>query len=314
MRSFLSLAVGLLVGAAGAALFIQSLPPKEGSAEERACKLEVELKRAQNRVAALEGADPAGRRRSGHTLADGVRSIAENIREGKPVTPDDVFQASQPLIRDLSPLFDRVRVKELQRQTDAKAGELARKYSLNPAQRESLNKWLYQNAIDESKRYTDLISQKGAKLEDVMKASANVRVDDHLDNFMQGILNGEALAAYKSDRMLEKVNKVQQEADMKVERLDGIVQLDEAQRGQVFGIMARGAPDYDPVMQLEGLGTGTPVTGKSKQDAIIAILRPEQRQAYEESQEKRRVEAQKEMESIGLTLPADWSTLDHLDF
>ena len=48
--------------------------------------------------------------------------------------------------------------------------------------------------------------------------------------------------------------------------------------------------------------------------AIIAILRPEQRQAYEESQEKRRVEAQKEMESIGLTLPADWSTLDHLDF
>lgn len=313
MRSFLSLAAGLVVGAAGAVLFIQSMPPEKGSAEERAGKLEVELKRAQNRVAALEAADP-GRRRPGRTLADGVRGIAENIREGKPVTPDDVFQATQPLIRDLSPLFDRVRVKELQRQTDAKAGELARKYALNPGQQQALQKWLAQNAVDESKRFSDLISQKGAKLEDVMKASTDVRIDHQLDNFMQGILTGEKLAAYNSERMLEKVTAVQQEADMKVERLDGIVQLDEAQRGQVFGIMARGARDYDPAMKLEGAGTGSPVTGKSKQDAIIAVLRPEQRQAYAAAQEKRRLEAQKEMESIGLTLPADSAMPDHLDF
>ncbi len=315
MRPLFPLAIGLAIGIAGAVLFLQSMPPKEGSAEERAAKLEVELKKANNRVAALEGADPH-RRRPGRTLADGARSIAEDIRDGKPVTPDDVFRATQPLIRDLSPLFDRMRVKELQRQTDTKVGELARKYSLNTAQQEALKKWLDQNAIDEAKRYTDLISQDGTKLEDMAKASTEVRVDDGLGKFMEGMLSGDKLAAFKSDQMLEKVGKVQQEADMKVTRLDSIVGLDEAQRGQVFGVMARGARDFDPTMQFEGLGTDSAAlsSGQSKQDAILAVLRPDQRTAYEADREKRRMAAQKEMESMGLTLPNNWNALDSLDF
>lgn len=315
-RPYITLVVGLLVGVAGAVLFLQSMPPEEGSAEERADKLEVELKRAENRVAALEGADPRGRRRPGRTLADGMRNIAEDLRTGKPVTPDDVFRATQPFIRDFSPLFDRMRVRELQRQSDTKAGELARKYSLNPAQQESLKKWLDQKAVDDAKRYTDLVSQEGTRLEDLAKASANVRVDDGLEEFMETTLGGDKLTAFKSDRMLEKVGSVQQEADMKVTRLDGIVSLDETQRGQVFGVMARGARDFDPTMQFEGLGTDTAAlpSGKSKQDAILAVLRPEQRQAYQDAQAKRRAEARKEMESIGLTLPDDSKMFDPLDF
>lgn len=313
MRPYLFLIVGLSVGAAGAILFSQSMPPKEGSPEERIAKLEVELKRSANRVAALEGADPKGKSTAGRTLKDGLRSIAEDIRAGRPVSPDDVFQATQPLLRDLSPLFDRMRVKELQRQSDTKAGELARKYSLNPAQQAALKQWLDQNAIEQAKAYTDLLTQKGTKLEDIAKAATQVRIDGGLDRFMEGTLKGEKLASYQSDRMLEKVSSVQKEADLKVERLDSIVHLDEAQRGQVFGVMARGAADYDPAMQFEGLGTSAPVTGKSKQDAVLAVLRPEQRQAYQAEQEKRRAAAQKEMDSIGLTLPADWTGIDHFD-
>ena len=315
-RPYITLVVGLLVGVAGAVLFLQSMPPKEGSAEERADKLEAELKRAENRVAALEGADPNGRRRPGRTLKDGMRNIAEDLRTGKPVTPDDVFRATQPFIRDFAPLFDRMRVRELQRQSDTKAGELARKYSLTSTQQESLKKWLDQKAVDDAKRYTDLVSQEGTKLEDLAKASANVRVDDGLDKFMDATLSGDKLTAFKSDRMLEKVTSVQQEADMKVTRLDGIVSLDETQRGQVFGVMARSARDFDPAMQFEGLGTDTAAlpTGKSQQAAILAVLRPDQRQAYQDAQAKRREDARKEMEGIGLTLPEDSKMFDPLDF
>jgi hypothetical protein len=315
MRPLLTLFVGLAVGIAGAILFSQSMPPKQGSAEERVAKLEFELKRANNQVAALEGADPGGSKRPGRTLGDTARGIAENIRDGKPVTPDDVFRATQPLIRDLAPLFDRIRVRELQRQSDAKAGEIARKYSLNPAQQESLKKWLDQNAADEAKRYTDLISQDGTRLEDLAKASNDIRVNDGLDNYMESTLQGEKLAEFKSTRMLEKVENVQREADMKVTRLDDIVGLDDTQRGQVFGVMARGAQDFDPAMQFEGLGTDTGAlsSGKSKQEAILAVLRPEQRQAYEEERARKRIEAQKDMEAIGLTLPADFDSSDLLD-
>ncbi len=315
MRPLIALIVGLAVGITGAILFVQSMPPKEGSAEEQVDRLEAELKRANNRVAALEGSDPSGHKRPGRTIKDNVRGIAENIRDGKPVTPDDVFRATQPLIRDLAPLFDRIRVRELQRQSDAKAGEIARKYALNPAQQESLKKWLDQNAADEAKRYTDLISQDGTRLEDLAKASNDVRVDNGLDQYMESTLQGEKLAAFRSTRMLEKVENVQKEADMKVTRLDDIVGLDDTQRGQVFGVMARGARDFDPAMQFEGLGTDTAAldSGKSKQDAILAVLTPEQRLSYEEDRVQKRITAQKDMEAIGLTLPADFDSSDLLD-
>lgn len=316
MRSLIPLLVGLAVGVAGAVLFLQSMPPAAGSAEERAGKLEAELKKANNRVAALEGADPQGRRRPGRTTKDGVRNIYQDMKDGKPVTPDDVLRAMQPFLRDMSPLFDRIRTRELQRQSDSKAGELARKYSLTPAQQESLKNWLDQNAADQAKRFSDLISRDGTTLEDLARASVTVRADDGLDPFMESTLRGEKLTAYRTDRMLERVERVQQEADMKVERLDNIVKLDETQRGQVFGLMARGAPDFDPAMRFEGLGTetGALTSGPSKQDAILAVLRPDQREAYETERTKRREEAQKEMQALGLTLPEDFHSFDPLDF
>lgn len=232
------------------------------------------------------------------------------------MTPDDVFHAMQPTIRNLAPLFDRMRAKELQRQSDAKAGELARKYSLTAAQQESLKQWLDQNAEDQAKRYTDLVSQEGTKLEDLAKAGTDVRVDDGLDQFMEGTLRGEKLTAFQSDRMLERVERVQQEADMKVTRLDSIVSLDDTQRGQVFGVMARGARDFDPAMQFEGLGTdnGALPPGQSRQDAILAVLKPAQREAYEAERAKRREAARKDMEDLGLTLPEDSKMFDPLDF
>jgi hypothetical protein len=34
-----------------------------------------------------------------------MRNIGDDIRAGRPVTPEDIFRASQPLMRDLAPLF-----------------------------------------------------------------------------------------------------------------------------------------------------------------------------------------------------------------
>lgn len=314
LRSVIPLIAGLAVGATGAILFLQSMPPPVGSAEERIGKLEAELKKSENRVAALEGLDPQGAKRPGRTLKDGLRSIADDFRAGRPVTPDDVFRATQPLIRDLSPLFDRMRTKELQQQSDALAGEYARKYALTPAQQESLKQWLDQRAEEEAKRYTATISQQGVKLEDLNAATKDIRLQDGIETFMQNTLSGEKLAAFKADQMKEKVESVQKEADMKVERLDQIVKLDESQRGQVFGMLARGARDYDSAMQFEGMGTNTTLAGKSKQEAILSVLRPEQRLTYEAARDKQRADAEKELGSMGLSLPEDFDSRDFLEF
>jgi hypothetical protein len=307
LRALIPLVVGLAVGGAGASLFVQSLPGAAGSPEARANKLEVELKRANNRVAALEAGAPQGRQRPGRTLADGARNIAEDIRDGRPVSPDDIFRASQPLLRDLAPLFDRMRVKQQRQMIDSMTGELARKYDLTPQQQDALRQWFERKSNDEAKRFSDLVGQNGTRLQDLMQASRDVRPDEGLDSFMAGVLSGDKLTNYKAARMSERAERVQQDADMRVARLDSIVKLDDTQREQIFGVMARTSRDYDPVMKLEGVtGEIGATPAGSRQEAMLGVLRPEQRDAYQAEQQRRRDEAAKDLEVIGLTLPADW--------
>ena len=312
IRPLLPLVIGLAVGGMGATLFLQSMPGPEGSPEERTNKLEVALQRAQNRIATLEAADPQRpRRKPGRTFADGARNIAEDIRDGRPVSPDDIFRASQPLLRDLAPLFDRMRVKQQQQMIDRMTGEWARKYDLTPQQQESLKQWFGRKATEDSKRWNELVSQDGTRLEDIMRASRDVRPDDGLDPFMEQTLSGDKLTAFKAERMTERAQRVQQDADTRVQRLDSIVTLDDTQRDQVFGIMARASRDYDPAMQLEGAGgnIGTSISG-NRQQAVLSVLRPDQRTAYEAAQQTRRIEAAQNMAAIGLSLPADWDMLN----
>lgn len=328
IRSLLVLVIGLVVGGAGASMFLESLPGGEGSPQERANKLEIELKRAQKRIAELEvaGSSPrtprslieriAGGSGDGRrTLADGARRIAEDLREGRPVSPDDIFRASQPLMRDLAPLFDRMRVKGQQEMIDSMTGELARKYNLAPPQKELLKQWFQKKSEEEAKNWSKLVAHDGTRLEDVVKASQNVRLDEGLDVFMPGILSLDKLAQFQTERMSERVKRVEQQADTKVQRLDAIVSLDEAQRDQVFGIMARGSREYDPKMVIEGAsGTIGTTSGGDPQAAMLSVLRPDQRAVYEAERQRRRDEAAKNMEAIGLALPPNWEMFDDGNF
>ena len=97
---------------------------------------------------------------------------------------------------------------------------------------------------------------------------------------------------------------------MKMQRVNSIVQLDESQQDQVFAIMARSSPDYDPAMVMQGArGNIGPAPQGDARTAMLSVLRPGQRTAYEEAQKKSRDEAAKQMEAMGLQLPSDWERL-----
>jgi hypothetical protein len=298
IRQILYLAVGLVVGGAGAMLFRDSLPGEKGSPEERISKLEVELRRAQNRVLSLEGG-----RRSGRTVQDGLRELKESYEMGRLISPDDLLRTFQPFVRDLSPIFDRIRVRQEKRNRDRIVGELTRKYDLTPGQQEALGKWFQQKAEDDAKRFSDLAGRPGTTLEDLMHATRDDRWDKGLDSYMEGVLSGDKLANFKEDRLVEKTDRVQGDADMRLTRVDSIVNLDDGQREEVFNIMARGSPDYDPAMQL-----GSPVGDRNQE--MLSVLRPEQRQAWEAERERRRAEAEAEMAEIGMTMPVGWDPLE----
>ena len=99
-------------------------------------------------------------------------------------------------------------------------------------------------------------------------------------------------------------------------RLDKIVELDEAQKDEIFVVMARGADEFDPSMQFEGLtgDVSSLVPGQSREEAIQSVLRPDQVEAYQQYRRDRFEKAQGELNQIGLTLPPDWDLLDESDF
>ena len=311
LRTLLPLILGLGLGALGATLLKDSLPGAEGSPEARASKLEVDLKKAQNQILALESSGPPKPVRHEKTLQHELRKIADDIRAGRPVSPEDIFRVTQPLLRDLAPLFDRMRTKQQQQMIDSKTGEIVRKYGLDAAQQTVLRQWFEQKAATEAQKWNDLIARDGTRLEDIMKASRDVRPDEGLDAVMGTVLTGDKLAAFKSDRLAQKAERVQSEADGYVQRLDGIVPLDETQRDQVFGIVARNSRDYDPAMRLEGTGGGIAAApAGSRQQAVLSVLRPDQRSAYDKEMQRRRSRAEQEARAIGLTAPPDFDAFD----
>ena len=316
LRSVVPLIIGLVVGGVGVSLFTDSLTGDKGSPEERVAKLEVELKESQNRVVALEasgGTDRFGDTR--RSLADGARSLTDKLRSGQPVSPDDIFRATKPFMRDLAPLFDRIRLRDQRKRIDSMTGELARKYDLSEQQQTALKVWFDGKAQEEAKRWTDLLGRDDTGLEQMMRAARDVRPDEGLDKFMEGVLSGEKLTSFKTERMTERAERLQRDTDMKVPRLDSLVKLDDVQRDKVFADMARNSRDYDPSMALEGT-TGelaaTPVGNKHA--AMLAILTPDQRTTYDGERQRRREEAEKDMQAIGMTLPPNWEMLDDEDF
>ena len=321
LRSVIPLVIGLTVGGVGAILFQESMPGAAGSPQELVNKLELELKQARNRIAEMEAPDAGSRNSRGlferkkATTADGLRSIAERVRAGQPVTPEDIFRASKPWMRDLSPLIDRMRVRAEKKVIETMSGELARKYNLNPEQQAALDVWFSNKSEEQAKKFTELVNDDKTRFVDMMRMSQDSRPDEGIDTFMGTILTGEKLATFKNERLNERAQRVQNEADAKVQRLNSIVPLSDTQRDQVFGIMARNSRDYDPAMALEGTtGQINAAPAGDKNGAILSVLTPDQRVAYEAERNRRREQATKEMAEVGLAFPPEWDMIDDMDF
>ena len=313
LRTAVPLLIGLAIGGVGVAMFKDSLPGTEGTPEERANRAEAELKQAKNRILALEG---EGRGRGGYRAAgENARRIKEDYLAGNLIDPDDILGALQPALAGIAPVLEKMRVRDERQRIDSMTGEFARRYDLTPQQQDQLKAWFNQRAKDHAKEWADLVSSPGTDFRDLARESRKERPYDGVDAVMEGMLTGDKLQEFKTARMAERADRVQAHADARVQRLDGWVGLDDTQRDQVFGIMARSSPDYKPEMRLEGIGGDIGATpGGDSREAIESVLRPDQRQAFADERSKRMKEATEEAAEIGMKLPDDFDPMDLMDF
>ena len=313
MRNFLMLLIGLIIGVAGAVLVRDSILPAEGTPEARILALEEELKDTRMRLAMIDPAMVRPRADTGHAVGVGVRGALDDLKSGRPVDMNHLFNATKPLLRDLSPLFDNIRRKEERRSMEYLAGEYTRKYDLNSTQQAALKEWLKNRSEQNADLFKAVVLADGTRLDDLVKASKFDRKRNNVDGFMEQQLTGEKLTTYRRDRLEERAQQVQNEADRKVERLNNTVQLDERQQDQVFSIMARSSPEYDAQMMIEGVEASAATEGNAGPDrdaAIMEVLRPDQQQKYTQYQEERRAKMEMEFTEMGLKIPEGFDALN----
>ncbi len=214
------------------------------------------------------------------------------------------------MLRDMSPLFERIADQKFKQQADSLIGELARKYDLNPNQQDTLQKWFSEKSRADRKKWNDLISSDETTYRQLVKSMRNDRTDEGLDPVMEGLLKGPQLEAFKAERLEERAQRVQQYADMQVQRINSIVRLDPAQTDRLFGIMAQSSPDYDASIRLEGATGEIAPANLHPRDALKSVLRPDQLAEYEADRERRFLEVSKEMNKLGVQLPSDWDEFE----
>ncbi len=308
MRSILPLILGLLIGAAGSALFVRSLPPEKDSTAETVIELRREIERKELRIAELEQSEIHAAEKLERLATHSKLSIMRDIRDGRTVDINDVFNAAKPFLHGFSPFFDRVRKLEQRKSIERTMADLTKTYQLDDAQQAAITQWMQQRADEHMRHWQEVTGSEQSTMEDFTKATQDFKPREGLDELMEQQLSGDALARYRQDRLEERVNRVQYEADRRVEQLDGVVSLDEGQKDQVFSLMARSSRDFDSSMSFEGLGDDATVLppGESRDEAVLSVLSKDQRQRYEAHRQEQRRQAEADMRELGLRLPPNW--------
>lgn len=313
MKQALGLVIGLLVGAAGALLFSRSLPPPEGSPEERLEIAQRELQKAHRTIRQLEArTGRAGRSR--RTVGDGVRDIMQDIREGKEVSIDDLFATVKPWMRDMAPLFDRVRQINEEDWADTMTGEWTRTYHLSASEQQALKQWFLERGRQKSREFLSVVESDSSGFVDFVRATEyNWRDTEGIDPVMEGFLEGDELARFREERLAARATSVENEANRGLTRLDEIADLDESQQAAAFAILARGADDYqEGTLAFDGMAADrSPLTPQARDQALRGLLRPDQAATFDAHLAARREKAEQDLRRLGLTLPANWDLLDH---
>ena len=274
------------------------------SADEvtRLRSLEAELTAARATIEVLRGQLAAGQAEPENSTA-GAGAPAEG-----PTDLNTVFEQARPLLRSLGPLLDGARQRGARVAAERRLAELSEQYNLTAEQQETVKKWFEQQSAQEAEMGKELLNKPGLTLQDMVAAGrGRGRNEQDLDVLMAETLDPAQLTAYQRDRLQQRAATVEREATRRVTQLDQVVGLDEAQQDKVFALMARSSPDYDPSMQLDGLGADTAglSEGASRDEAILAVLTPEQASLYEADRQRRREEAAKGFEAMGLKPPGD---------
>lgn len=203
--------------------------------------------------------------------------------------PNRMLKEAKPLIKMFSKAMGPQRDEAVRKMITEGVKQMTAKANLTPEQAAALEAHLL--AVDEeNKKKWDEALNKDLSMQDLMNMGRNRRADPQnlLDDWAAANLTGEQAEKYQTSRLTEKSEKITANANERLERLNKDLGLSEAQQDQVFNILVQTDKNYDSKLQIEG-AAGTQL-GKDikREEAIAAVLTPDQAAKYQTSLNQRK--------------------------
>lgn len=261
--------------------------PSSNGEAERIARLEKELAalKAEKEKAAEEPAETAPA-----TTADGKPDLGKILKD------------ASPLLKSLSSAFEPQRKEMVARFIDSQVQRLTEMAGLSESQAAALRSHL-ETLDKENQEKMQSAMGKDMKLEDLMSMGRNGGNNPQkaVDDWAAANLSGEQAESYKAKRLTEKSEQITRSANAQLDGLDRELSLSEEQKDKVFNILVQTDRNYDASMKLEGIdATASVGEGQSRDEAIAAILSPDQKAKYDARQTERKSRESRFMQMLGV--------------
>ncbi len=295
-RILLPLLTGITLGAAVVLLWHQA-------ADERtrtALKLESDAKVAQlqNELASARNEATTWQQRLAAAGVDDT-PVKENVLDIQRILND-----ARPLMKTLALMFGERRKEMSDRMIRDMASKLAEQMGLTEEQTEAMI--AHFTALDAA-NFEKMKAMFDRKLTimDVFTVMNDTNPQKAMDAYVQQTMTPEQKASWENRKLETKAQQLERTANWKLERMSSSLKLDEAQKDQVFSILVKSNPDYDPSLGVEGVTGTTPDAADAnaaplkEEDAIASVLRPEQMQDWSTYQKKQTAEKSRLTDAFG---------------
>ena len=197
----------------------------------------------------------------------------------------DLVEASRPLLSRMGPMFESM----MQRRIDQQVAQMKDQLGLTDEQAADLKKRLTALGKADMTAFSKRLNDPSTPADQVFQRRGNSMEGEAFEAAVKESLSDDQYALYEKEKLEKQAQSLERAANNEAERLGRQLDLDEAQKDQVFEIYARTSDRFDPSLQVEIEG-GSDVNvdpDMSREDTIRDVLTPEQQTTYDKQIEER---------------------------
>ena len=292
-KILLSLTAGIVLGAGGFYLWTVAKEARDaGNAADQAALHEQEMNKLRQQL--------TNERQSLKSLQDRMVSAGVDLSPVKENQLDiqRLLNDARPLLKTMALMFGNERKKMAERMIRGMGERLAEQMGLTEEQtKDMIDHFL--KLDEENFAKIKAMLDRQLTVFDVFTVMKDMDPTKSMDDYVMTKLTDDQKKSWENRKLESKAEQLERTANWQLQRMEKL-NLDEGQKDQVFDILVKKNPNYDPTLSVAGLNAESTVdANKSQEEAIAAVLREDQLAEYKAMQERQNAEKKRWTEALG---------------